>query len=111
MCLLAAREKTDNKKLFGFSFARLMERGGATLKDGQHELYIYKCEERTRLDHAAYLQLPSSAADCTQPSAASAASFPRSSKETVCIHTLLCSTKLTQNGTVPHTSPSSCLNK
>ena len=27
-----AREKADNKKLFGFSFARLMEPSGATLQ-------------------------------------------------------------------------------
>lgn len=31
MCFLA-RDKPDNKKLFGFSFSRLMEPSGATLQ-------------------------------------------------------------------------------
>lgn len=38
-----------------------MEPGGATLQDGQHELYIYKCEDRAKLDTLSYLSLPSSA--------------------------------------------------
>lgn len=95
MC--AARDKTDNKKLFGFSFARLMESGGATLRDGTHELHIYKCEERARLDPAVYLALPSGARDAVGP-AAGAPGFARSAKEGATVHTLLCSTKLTQNG-------------
>ena len=56
---IAAREKND-KKFFAFAFVRLMEPGGATLQDGPHELYIYKCEERTKLDSLSYLSLPSS---------------------------------------------------
>lgn len=55
-----AREKND-KKLFSFAFVRLMEPGGATLQDGPHELYIYKCEDRSKLDSLSYLTLPSSA--------------------------------------------------
>jgi hypothetical protein len=57
---VSAREKND-KKLFAFAFVRLMEPGGATLQDGPHELYIYKCEERAKLDSLSYLSLPSSA--------------------------------------------------
>lgn len=56
---MAAREKND-KKLFSFAFVRLMEPGGATLQDGPHELYIYKCEDRSKLDSLSYLSLPSS---------------------------------------------------
>ncbi|XP_066992689.2 dedicator of cytokinesis protein 3 [Anabrus simplex] len=93
----STRDKIDNKRLFGFSFARLMEAGGATLRDGQHELYIYKCEERSRLEPSAYLQLPSSARDSMHAGSSATATFTRSSKETVFVHTLLCSTKLTQN--------------
>ncbi|GLH11496.1 uncharacterized protein GBIM_16259 [Gryllus bimaculatus] len=91
-----AREKTDNKRLFGFSFCRLMEAGGATVHDGPHELYMYKCEEKSRLDPSLYLQLPSSSND-SAASTTSSSIFARSSKETVWVHTLLCSTKLTQN--------------
>ena len=36
-----------------------MEAGGATLQDGQHELYIYKCEDKTKLEGLSYLALPS----------------------------------------------------
>nr|CAD7403082.1 unnamed protein product [Timema cristinae] len=78
----STREKTDNKKLFGFSFARLMESGGATLRDGQHELYIYKCEDRARLDSSVYLQLTSSAVDTTVATSSTNSAFSRSSKET-----------------------------
>jgi hypothetical protein len=99
--IVSARDKTDNKKLFCFSFARLMEAGGATLRDGTHELYIYKCEDRARLESSSYLQLPSSARDTSvqiSSTSSSAGTFNRTSKESVYIHTLLCSTKLTQNG-------------
>ena len=78
-----------------------MEAGGATLRDGTHELYIYKCEDRARLESSSYLQLPSSARDTSvhiSSTSSSAGAFSRSSKESVYIHTLLCSTKLTQNG-------------
>jgi len=98
---VSARDKTDNKKLFGFSFARLMEAGGATLRDGTHELYIYKCDDRARLESSSYLQLRGSARDTSvhnSSTSSSAGAFSRSSKESVYIHTLLCSTKLTQNG-------------
>jgi len=98
---VSARDKTDNKRLFCFSFARLMEAGGATLRDGIHELYIYKCEDRVRLESSSYLQLPSSARDTSvqiSSTPSSAGVFSRTSKESVYIHTLLCSTKLTQNG-------------
>lgn len=67
-----AREKND-KKLFSFAFVRLMEPGGATLQDGPHELYIYKCEERAKLDSLSYLSLPSSA---REPSASGKSEFP-----------------------------------
>jgi len=66
-----AREKND-KKLFAFAFVRLMEPGGATLQDGPHELYIYKCEERAKLDSLSYLSLPSSA---REPSATGKSKF------------------------------------
>lgn len=106
-----AREKADNKKLFGFSFARLMETGGATLCDGPHELYIYKCEDRSRLnDPQVYLSLPSGARETAEGiGQTSSNSFGRSHKETVFINTLLCSTKLTQNGETNLNAPMLCL--
>lgn len=68
--------------------------GGATIQDGLHELYIYKCEERAKLDSLSYLSLPSNA---REPNCPGVPPFTRSPKEAVFITTLLCSTKLTQN--------------
>lgn len=79
-----------------------METGGATLCDGPHELYIYKCEDRSRLnDPQIYLALPSGAQESAEGIGQNSSSpFGRSHKETVFINTLLCSTKLTQNGEI-----------
>ncbi|KAK4293650.1 hypothetical protein Pmani_033668 [Petrolisthes manimaculis] len=92
----STREKNE-KKLFGFSFLRLMEdEGGTTLRDGSHELCVYKCDERARLANPTdYLTMPSlsrQAIDCVY-----SLPFQRSPKESIIIDTLLCSTKLTQN--------------
>ncbi|KAF4516778.1 hypothetical protein B566_EDAN004617 [Ephemera danica] len=95
----STRDKTE-KKMFGFSFLRLMDEGGATVHDATHELHIYKCEDRARLaDPAAYLSLPSGPRDsaATAESPPATPGFARSAKEVVSVRTLLCSTKLTQN--------------
>lgn len=42
--IFSARDKNE-RKLYGFAFARLMEASGATLRDGAHELYVYKCDD------------------------------------------------------------------
>ncbi|XP_042868283.1 dedicator of cytokinesis protein 3-like isoform X2 [Penaeus japonicus] len=92
----STREKNE-KKLFGFSFVRLMDdEGGTTLRDGSHELCVYKCDERGRLSNPLeYLSMPflaKEAVDCIY-----SLPFQRSPKEIMVIDTLLCSTKLTQN--------------
>ncbi|XP_037792049.1 dedicator of cytokinesis protein 4-like [Penaeus monodon] len=92
----STREKNE-KKLFGFSFVRLMDdEGGTTLRDGSHELCVYKCDERGRLNNPVeYLSMPflaKEAVDCIY-----SLPFQRSPKEIMVIDTLLCSTKLTQN--------------
>ncbi|XP_060529581.1 dedicator of cytokinesis protein 3 isoform X2 [Cylas formicarius] len=91
----STREKND-KKLFGFSFFRLMDKDGAAVQDGQHELYIYKCEDPSKLDNCGYLALPAYAKDYEGNHEASG-QFSRSHKEIIYVRTLLCSTKLTQN--------------
>lgn len=91
-----AREKND-KKLFGFSFIRLMDKDGAAIQDGVHELYIYKCEDVLKLDNCGYLSLPAYNKDY-EGNHESSGSFSRSHKEVIYVRTLLCSTKLTQNG-------------
>lgn len=91
----STRDKSE-AKLFGFSFARLMEYSGATLVDGTHEFYVYKCEDPAKLIAANYLKLRS-CADDEQYQQDNSASFHRSSKEIVYVRSILCSTKLTQN--------------
>lgn len=92
----STRDKSD-PKLFGFSFARLMEPGGATIADGAHELYVYKCEDALKVQPNVYLRLPCSAGD-RQAQGDSPSPYHRSSKEAFYVRTILCSTKLTQNG-------------
>lgn len=92
----SAREKND-KKLFGFSFVRLMDKDGAAVQDGQHELYIYKCEDAQKLENCGYLSLPSYSKDI-EGNHDIIGQFSRSHKEVIFVKTLLCSTKLTQNG-------------
>ncbi|TMW43087.1 hypothetical protein DOY81_011832 [Sarcophaga bullata] len=91
----STREKSD-PKLFGFSFARLMDPSGATLTDGQHELYVYKCEDSSKLMTANYLILPCKPKD-PHAKVECSSIFHRSSKEVFVMKSLLCSTKLTQN--------------
>ncbi|CAL4096668.1 unnamed protein product, partial [Meganyctiphanes norvegica] len=90
------REKNE-RKMFGFSFVRLMDdEVGTTHRDGPHELCIYKCDDRARLANPMeYLTMPfltRDAVDCIY-----SLPYQRSPKEFIEIETLLCSTKLTQN--------------
>ncbi|XP_030238951.1 dedicator of cytokinesis protein 3 isoform X2 [Drosophila navojoa] len=91
----STREKSE-PKLFAFSFARLMDASGATLGDGLHELYVYKCEDPAKLQVANYLRLQCRPRDA-QAKVECSGCFSRSSKEVFVLRSLLCSTKLTQN--------------
>ncbi|KAG9342289.1 hypothetical protein JZ751_016791 [Albula glossodonta] len=89
----STKEKGE-KKLFGFSFAPLMQEDGRTLPDGTHELIVHKCEENANLhDSVRYLKLPFSKGNLPGNNQA-----VKSSKESFWITSFLCSTKLTQNG-------------
>ncbi|XP_039431309.1 dedicator of cytokinesis protein 3 isoform X3 [Culex pipiens pallens] len=92
----STRDKSD-PKLFGFSFARLMEPGGATIADASHELYVYKCEDILKIQPNIYLRLPCSANDKHAHLLESNSPYHRSSKEAFYVTTMLCSTKLTQH--------------
>lgn len=61
-------------------------------------MYIYRCEERAKLRPAHYLGLPASAKEYTVDTNITSTMFSKSHKESMTIRTLLCSTKLTQNG-------------
>lgn len=94
----SARDKSE-PKLFGFSFARLMEPFGATIADAMHELFVYKCEDVAKLTNAAYLTLRCSPKD-EQGQLDQNSTFHRSSKECLYVRSLLISTKLTQNSDI-----------
>lgn len=74
-----------------------MDKDGAAVQDGLHELFIYKCEDPQKLENCGYLSLPAYSKDM-EGNHEITGSFSRSHKEVVTIKTLLCSTKLTQNG-------------
>ncbi|XP_031632350.1 dedicator of cytokinesis protein 3 isoform X2 [Contarinia nasturtii] len=94
----STREKSE-PKLFAFSFARLMEPSGAAIADGFHELYVYKCEDQSKLTKVPYLNLRCSAFD-DQGILDQTATFHRTSKECMYLRSMLISTKLTQNGDI-----------
>ena len=98
----SAKEKNE-KKLLGFSFVFLMDADETTIKDGDHILCLYKCEDAYRLKDAnVYLPLASklSQIPSTDNQITLSQGFVRSIKENVTVKTRLCSTKLTQNGTL-----------
>lgn len=76
---------------------RLMDKDGAAVQDKTHELYIYKCEDVQKLENCGYLSLPAYFKDY-EGNHEITGTFSRSHKEMVYVKTLLCSTKLTQNG-------------
>lgn len=73
-----------------------MDKDGAAVQDGQHELYIYKCEDPQKLENCGYLSHPFYSKDY-EGNHDIIGQFSRSHKEVVFVKTLLCSTKLTQN--------------
>lgn len=94
ICL--AKDK-NTKKLFGFSFLKLIDDEGTTIKDGPHELLVYKCEDKGKVrDPQNYLALPF-LSNASGQQVIGNQMFQRSTKEMLTISTLLVSTKLTQN--------------
>ncbi|CAG2105189.1 unnamed protein product, partial [Medioppia subpectinata] len=88
--------KDRERKLLGFAFLPLADALGACIADGDHELYIYKCDDIRRLDNAnEYLFIPWGPKDSLSP--ATSGPFTRSAKECAHVRTCLVSSKLTQN--------------
>ena len=78
-----------------------MDADETTIKDGDHVLCLYKCEDDYRLKDAnVYLSLPSklSQIPASENQITLSQGFVRSIRENVTVKTRLCSTKLTQNG-------------
>uniref|UniRef100_A0A7N8WSN5 Dedicator of cytokinesis 5 n=1 Tax=Mastacembelus armatus TaxID=205130 RepID=A0A7N8WSN5_9TELE len=95
-----SRDKSE--KPFGMAFVRLMRGDGTTLKDGRHELIVYKVDIKKAEDAKVYLTLPATWAEVEEKEKQTGKQFHHSgvipvTKDSFQISTLTCSTKLTQN--------------
>lgn len=102
----SAKEGNKEKKLIGFSFIPLSDDVGTIIGDGSHELHVYRTTDLNNTknkgyDPTSYLRLPYGPKDTRSgllPTTSSATGYSRNAKEVVHVKSLLCSTKLTQNG-------------
>ncbi|KAA8592767.1 hypothetical protein FQN60_018222, partial [Etheostoma spectabile] len=95
-----SRDKSE--KPFGMAFVRLMRGDGTTLKDGRHELIVYKVDVKKAEDAKVYITLPATWAEVEEKEKQTGKQFHHSgvipvTKDSFQISSLTCSTKLTQN--------------
>lgn len=104
----SSEAKDKAEKPFAMSFVKLLQPNGTTLKDESHELLVYKVDHK-KFDEgeANYLSLPSkkseletrrSHSDLHSKVSLQGSGLTLSNKDSFQISTLVCSTKLTQNG-------------
>ncbi|XP_035997911.1 dedicator of cytokinesis protein 1 isoform X4 [Fundulus heteroclitus] len=95
--------KDKSEKIFALSFVKLMRYDGTTLRDGEHDLIVYKAEAKRLEDSSLYLNLPSTKLELEEKGYSTTGKNSHNlgnctiSKDSFQISTLVCSTKLTQN--------------
>lgn len=95
--------KDKSEKVFALSFVKLMRYDGTTLRDGEHDLIVYKAEAKKLEDSSLYLNLPATKLELEEKGHFTTGKSSQSlgnctiSKDSFQISTLVCSTKLTQN--------------
>uniref|UniRef100_A0A8C5Q6X1 Dedicator of cytokinesis 1 n=1 Tax=Leptobrachium leishanense TaxID=445787 RepID=A0A8C5Q6X1_9ANUR len=95
--------KDKNEKIFGVAFVKLMRYDGTTLRDGEHDLIVYKVETKKLEDASTYLGLPATKVELEEKGHNTVGKSMQNlgcctiSKDSFQIATLVCSTKLTQN--------------
>uniref|UniRef100_A0A8B9TUV1 Dedicator of cytokinesis 1 n=1 Tax=Anas platyrhynchos TaxID=8839 RepID=A0A8B9TUV1_ANAPL len=85
--------KDKSEKIFALAFVKLMRYDGTTLRDGEHDLIVYKAEAKKLEDASTYLSLPSTKIELEEKGTL----CNGEDKDSFQISTLVCSTKLTQN--------------
>ncbi|XP_076174409.1 dedicator of cytokinesis protein myoblast city isoform X2 [Ptiloglossa arizonensis] len=94
-----AKDKTE--KPFALSYVKLMQRNGTTLQDIQHELLVYKLDQKKYEEtDISYLKLPSTRGELVELNVEkkpTLGALTLSTKDSFLIATNICSTKLTQN--------------
>uniref|UniRef100_A0A3Q2T550 Dedicator of cytokinesis 5 n=1 Tax=Fundulus heteroclitus TaxID=8078 RepID=A0A3Q2T550_FUNHE len=95
-----SRDKSE--KPFGMAYVKLMRGDGTTLRDGRHELIVYKVDVKKAEDAKVYLNLPATWTEVEQTEKQTGKQFHHSgaipvTKDSFQLATLTCSTKLTQN--------------
>ncbi|XP_035674913.1 dedicator of cytokinesis protein 1-like isoform X4 [Branchiostoma floridae] len=93
-------EKDRKEKIFAIAYVQLMMQEGTTLRDGKHDLAVYKCERYKPDEAKVYVSLPAldrqGVTNNNSKSTLHAGNLTLS-KDSFQIQTLGCSTKLTQN--------------
>ncbi|KAM4636036.1 dedicator of cytokinesis protein 1 isoform 2-T2 [Discoglossus pictus] len=95
--------KDKSEKIFAVAFVKLMRYDGTTLRDGEHDLIVYKAEVKKLEDVATYLSLPATKIELEEKGHSTSGKTMQNlgnctiSKDSFQISTLVCSTKLTQN--------------
>ncbi|KAM6150034.1 dedicator of cytokinesis protein 5 [Erethizon dorsatum] len=96
-----SRDKSERP--FGVAFVKLMNPDGTTLRDGRHDLVIYKGDNKKMEDAKFYLTLPGTKIEMEEKELQASRNLTAftpskdSTKDSFQIATLICSTKLTQN--------------